>query len=869
MRFLFCFLLVVMIAAAPPPRLARADEPATLENALEKTAWNVSARGPLLVVDAANTRRWTPPVDATLPPEVLPPPPALPPLGAAGGWNLNIVAPYFGRKVVATGSVSVVAPILMTVLNPKPGAPNLLADLKSNELHQMLFASLTPAQWKLLGSARGIGAGDLSAVQRDLFWAYLPDPITLRRVPASKQGVRNTGGTVSVLTNSQRAVVRLRFGLDVFLRLRSADKTKAAEGSGIVLPRFSLPEGEETVLLANPGRDYIGRTRAFGVALIRELPNRAKESQLVFDAPALKVPIALREREALGDLVARIGKTCGLELHADARVASLVVSVRGEAAQAGDVLRALCLGVTGTFRRVESVYVLTDDIEGIGARVARLMAWGKAADARRRAKTGTPLRQQIAAQKPLQYLDFAADDPLSPGPKLAKQLKTSADFELSGVPVADLPPGLRAVVRAAAAAETPRRGGPFRADVVDISEQLRLSYLVPGVGAVEADDFIALFGPEYLLPAVPETEKTPPGPVALPATMGVRALRIAPQNADEAGQAAARAKARGLNQLWVTIALDEPDAPARLADAVAAGKKYGLSVVAAARLLSRPPDLPATSDDERDVNILGETTHESLCWLRPDAPGVAARLRAQLVALAQTPGLAGLMLEHTAAPGYEETGTEKGALVWGPGPDWGHTPAARLAFLRETHTDPVDLNMESSFVTGVGLRLPFFPPSDSLRVRARDADAAADVLGRWNRFRHARGARLLADLFAALRAAAPALPLLLAERSDGAHGAADWYGSWDRADALFQRAPGGGQAKAARATSRRIFLNVPVVAPYFGIKMPGSSADYGRTLRKRLGENTAAAWDGVVLDLSALPVEKALPLLNAVSAPGG
>lgn len=56
-------------------------------------------------------------------------------------------------------------------------------------------------------------------------------------------------------------------------------------------------------------------------------------------------------------------------------MSDLPLWVKGRSARAGDALKALCLALNATFRKVGPAYVLTDDLLSYGARRAVLAEW--------------------------------------------------------------------------------------------------------------------------------------------------------------------------------------------------------------------------------------------------------------------------------------------------------------------------------------------------------------------------------------------------------------------------------------------------------------------------------------------------------------
>ncbi|RYG31641.1 hypothetical protein EON81_22445, partial [bacterium] len=111
----------------------------------------------------------------------------------------------------------------------------------------------------------------------------------------------------------------------------------------------------------------------------RTSPNRLKESQLDYASSGFKREVDLSGVKTAGDLVAEIAKVSGTELYADLRFSRLPVVVTGQTkGTASDLLRALAVGVAGTFRRVGDAYVLTDSLAGVGALRER---WGRFVEA--------------------------------------------------------------------------------------------------------------------------------------------------------------------------------------------------------------------------------------------------------------------------------------------------------------------------------------------------------------------------------------------------------------------------------------------------------------------------------------------------------
>jgi hypothetical protein len=231
-------------------------------------------------------------------------------------------------------------------------------------------------------------------------------------------------------------------------------------------------------------------------------------------------------------------------------------------------------------------------------------------------------------------------------------------------------------------------------------------------------------------------------------------------------------------------------------------------------------------------------------------------------------------LRDTAAPGYTAFGDDEWYYGLGNGGDFGYTPANRLAFLRAEGYDPVDLSFSGSRQIRPEVALPFFPDNGAPVGVASPLPPGTPPpprpeMGpaeRWRRFRNAANVRFLADLHQRLRAARPVLPLFVAERSSHALSDIAYWGSWDKADALPRAQQitdpnGSTRERSPRALSRRVLFNARVYPSADRSVLVGQFADFAFKMSGRAGDD-AGAWDGGVLDLSALEPAKAAELLQ-------
>ena len=865
------------LAQEPPtfelPNATKGLATDTLDKALPFAAWDAARQGALLAIDPQHTR-------------VLPGQEPLPPDARPGASSLRALAARYGRQIVAAPSLTILAPVSMVVLNTRPGKPDIYAGLERWKKIHLLMGSLSPAQWQKLGSSDGLGMGDLTGEQQPLFLSLLPQPFALHSFKMDRD-VKLAQPTKNIaLSPEQRAGVRLR--------VYQAAQHYLAQPNGQFgfpsdLPYHALPDQTEFFTLAS--HNFQPRPDSYGVALRAEVPNRPKPGQLDFHAPGMETSVSVEDVKTVDDLIKRVAQATHQEMFADGRVAKLPVVARGRAAKAGDLLQGLCLAVTGTFRRVGSAYVLTDDLEGIGSRRARLADWALDAQAQQQAALDRAETAAIA-QHPERFVHFDSNDVFGFAPAELKILTANGPeqgfLDQYEVPLAALPAGQQKVIEAVQTHQLKPVG-----DHVKVALTTNFSYIVPGIGAVGEDDSsMASIG----LPRSHTFVQPPPeGRIALPASLATRALIVAPVNEGETARFALQAKRHGFNQLWVEVA-DGAAGSQLLADAAAKGKANGLAVVAVVRLLQIPGENGKTAPDAeelRDRNLLNETgsahaakelaslaahANEGIRlryartedWLNVEPPAVRARLERRLHTVAETPGLSGLALADVAAPGYQEMGDTPTVFEYTTDGDFGYTPAMRLRFLRQAGYDPVDLAGGNNPSLQADLSLPFFPDVVG-QFRFNGETGQMETAGPrtpiqdWKAFRYQTGSRLLDSLHGFLRASYPNLPVWMRHDPilDG------WWASWEKPEQRPRHQPATQEKtseQAAQISARPLLLNIAYAGSLTPDKVPSSPALLASWVQTRLTQRNKG-WNGVTLDLRALPSTTALTALEALVTP--
>lgn len=394
-------------------------------------------------------------------------------------------------------------------------------------------------------------------------------------------------------------------------------------------------------------------------------------------------------------------------------------------------------------------------------------------------------------------------------------------------------------------------------------------------------------------------------------------------------------RASGFNEVWFLTPVGDAVELARLSDAVAAAKKHGLparAVVYGFRS-RKPEDAPLA-----DQNVLGETASEMLRrlgrapaapkpsplkltnigtaddlketdrqeaerqagdgeWLRPGADSIKARAEA-IAPIAQTPGLAGLVVKDLVPPGYDYSLLQKRLYraMQTRGGDLGYTGQRRLAFLRETDVDPIDISMTGDtppylpgvgFVSDGGWELPFFPSlpraenhpgvftpaSGNARMPAPKPEAVPFIAQAWMARRAEAGHSASAALLSAIKAKTGALPLLAtwAPNVPTANTAVGSYRLVEDTGKLLKDKPSfieeekprpptaAEQRKGVHETSRQVLTSVEWVPGILDER--SETTDLHWTAREAL-DKAVKTHDGIVVDFGRLSLAAALEQLK-------
>lgn len=774
-------LYTVSMGQAPAPE---ATTPLAL---LERLDWDPAQRGPLLIVapestNASNGRAFFTYTEPS-------------PLGEPGpnGYRASDLFTHLSRKEMSVGGLTVVAPLSQYVLRYMDlPEPDLWRGIPSDKRLNYLLATFTLAQWQQLLTSNGIGIGDMNRSQKGFFTALFPAGLRLRRTEAPTQ--ENTSGKTADITPTQPEEIRLR----LFRRLKWDYQYQQGQNSTLSVGASpqSSQDGKPAYWIQYPQEEQQASgfsAIAYGVDLMSMQPNRLKASDIDYAIPALDFPVSLTGAKQVGDLIDRLKTATGLELYADLRIAELPVYIRtaGGMVRSGDLMKALALAVTGTYRKVSdgssTVYVLTDDRVGMGTRQAIIGDWLRQAGL-------NILSLQETVDKGLAGINASSTAPwpddTGKAPSAAVQeslARSGGSGEAKGIPVKELPEDIQTAIRNQtrdlndrARQESNPGNSLIRDDVVNLSSTLEFGFVLPSGEIVpigrDNSGSISISSTFGLIPGT-STKIASALPLRLSAkTATERILCVTIKTATEAKQTAEIAQAHGLNGLMLTC--DPSTTPSNITEWVNAIRHVAPGVKVSLRvrpLWESEEETPGEGIETPayDLNLLGETSAQFArrrkkekawqsetqpvmlpgnrgYWLRSDDSKSAQLIADRVVAMMAVPGVSSLLLTDLLPPGYDFfiMGQQS---EFDPEGHYGYTPSLRLALIRKVGVDPIDLSPYGEDIgagyagdstRSVRMLLPFLPdygPQAAHMIMngvAASKIGAKDSYGRWNMMRY-------------------------------------------------------------------------------------------------------------------------------------
>ncbi|MEO7719710.1 MAG: hypothetical protein ABIY70_26185 [Capsulimonas sp.] len=642
---------------------------------------------------------------------------------AASGDSVTQVATVFGRRVGGFGNVDAIAPATITVVNVPPDKVDPYDGMEPEKLIQMLSGSFSADQWKEFMSETGVGYSDLTTSrQRALFAALFPDQqIAVQRFSPNGSGAQYVKGDAL-----KPARLRLAYKTTMALSL------PAQPGAHMFSNDYFSPDQPTPFIMTNSPSGNVDKE--YGATVCETIPNTLKANDLGADDAALRAAVSSAGLATVDKAVRAIAAATGREIYADPRYAKKTLTVIGpsQSVRALDLMRALALCVGGTYRKVGSAYVLTDDLVGLGAKHQLWKEFEEKAKAAQDAGEASVSRQAPDANPyTIQDIPWTADSyPLTQSQQDAywkkwreDGMEPSTDMIQVYLPFAKLTPAQQEAARKIQEQNTKQHEATSLDGDVMMQAAPMIQIVIPSLDA----PVLMLDSLHGLLPtpkATPQEQAaatakrwgpllqawTPPrldehlSPIAKTLTaFARRAVRAAPHSTDELTKDLAAMKALGINELWLAItpgANAQDDASVNLlGDAVKQAKAAHIAVYPDLSLLAWGDHV---SDDLIDRAVTGRTTTQQNAigemhmadvrdTVTPFDPEVGRRLAALLGKLANVRGIAGVVWENAFPLGYARADANEDDMGGSILP-LGYAVAGRLAFLRKEHADPIDLH---------------------------------------------------------------------------------------------------------------------------------------------------------------------------------
>ncbi|MDR3691461.1 MAG: hypothetical protein P4L46_18925 [Fimbriimonas sp.] len=728
------FAFAVVMAGMSLSSFAEAGSADTLGEFLSKMTWDASKSGTLIALDPDHVMART------------------------GGGNLL----SFDRKLATVGKMSAVVPTDMVLINDELTEPNMYDGLPREAKVLYLLSTLNSHQLDLVRTV-GVDQHDLQGEQIKVLRSLLPKPLAWKAVRVNESETSGNDLDHGVVPASQTDRVRLKIQneLEISLHLQSRPLAYRPLQASDMLGKA----GDKVFV-----RDESGPQTPFGADPKVVEPNKPKPSQLNVEDPKFSVQVEVRSGDTVAEILKRVGLATGLEFHAHLRVANLPIRAFGSAARAGDLLKAIALCVTGTYRKVGPAYVLTSDLIGARVRELRFAFWKGSADkaANERADAWKALLGKTGA---LSKVGFDPNDPLAPDRRTLDLLNgvavSSSNGEPNGQPgvnmvlTAELSPAIREFVNRYASAN-PSSG--YVTDRVGLDSLLQYTFVLPDgqplhperspLGAVRYfHDW-----PKHAVQEVTTKFKVDPS--------GKHPIIVRAESDVDATKAVDLAHEHGISEIWLET---------HRKSSLLAAQNRGVQI----SLVIRPWEaFDRVTIQNLDRNVLGDPGAKlgirrkaELEWhsyvdsaegiggeppepydsVTPLEEGLPRRW-ATLSELGQTPGLAGVVVLDTEPTGYEANDTRSNFGYYSKWMammhEFGYSDAMRLAYLREHSIDPIDID-EPELYLNIDLEQPFFPDYAYIHD-GRDNDATQDMrlmLAAWCSYRAKLNQRAILPFF--------------------------------------------------------------------------------------------------------------------------
>jgi hypothetical protein len=297
-------------------------------------------------------------------------------LAPQNGATPGAIAKAYNRAFRRFGGVAAIAPAKMDIINPNPTNPNPFEGMPESDLMPIFSASLKEEQWQALNSEGGLRLSSLSESQQKMIRGVFPTGEFKVRTwfDQFNQDTDNPKYVKEISGELMSGAIRIKESMMFDLPSASGNQSYGMFDHA--------PEGFEPYRILS--REYL-KDRLFGQTVRAELPNMPKKGELNLRSNIFLKPISVENATTVKEMMDRIVKATKIEIYADRRWHHKTLMILGtpKVATAGDLLGAMAYCLTGTFRKVGTAFVMTDDVIGYDTKRHRWAEFEKLANVMR------------------------------------------------------------------------------------------------------------------------------------------------------------------------------------------------------------------------------------------------------------------------------------------------------------------------------------------------------------------------------------------------------------------------------------------------------------------------------------------------------
>jgi hypothetical protein len=676
--------------------------------------------------------------------------------------SLPQVASLFHQQFVRIGNILTIVPETQTLYTQQIEGGDPLADMSRGIKTNLLLSSLTSSQWSQLSGTQGLGLTNFNTLQGNIYQSLLPTPFAYRR-GQQYPIVTLPPAEVLTLTDTEKNTVRLQI-------VRQTSLFFPTSGGGYMGKSAEKPEiyslyGLQIQLV----KDIDG---LFGVTLKNKKPNIMKKNSLISDNANQEKTIVFDEKSNsqnsdIATILQKVSVVTKVRYIADSRLGKLPVFIRGNGSvTATNLLKSLALGVSGSYRKVGNIYLLTQDIEGWGIQTARMKKWARSMEIKQEAIFA---KLNTKAFDP-KVLDNIRNDSFNLPDDFRKQVEgnyfrpTSDSFP--NVFTQDiLPDSVRK--KATDIATSMDHGPKIDPSKISIQTFLRLQMILPGQkgtiplsgASVESLAANSLSNPLWE-ERITELEKNG---VNKERIVSMSCLQL--QDNEQCKIVLNSLKSKGIQKIYLR---SRPNDEGRVKEIIDVAKEVKMPIFLIYTL-------EATNKEDSTLFSLATIKIPST-----NPPSKIPKIEPfSLSNLSETPdGVAGIILENWGRFGYVEN-HDMPLINTTMGEEYGYDVASREAFLQKFAVDPIDINIIWR-IGSMSIGLPSF----------NETREHADLQKQW--WKDWKSARkqtfkkstllLLEQL--STKFSARNVPLYLSNAGLEQTGKAFWYSRWKSGDEL-------------------------------------------------------------------------------------